>query len=39
MFKVFKQHIQYFMNDSAINWKDEVYMAWDADDGYIVEVI
>lgn len=38
IFKVFKQHIQYFMNDSAINWKDEVYIAWDADDGYIVEV-
>lgn len=37
-FKVFKQHIQYFMNDSAINWKDEVYITWDADDGYIVEV-
>ncbi len=27
IFKVFKQHIQYFMNDSAINWKDEVYIA------------
>ena len=39
IFKVFKQHIQYFMNDSAINWKDEVYIAWDADDGYIVEVV
>lgn len=39
IFKVFKQHIQYFMNDSAINWKDEVYMTWDADDGYIVEVV
>ena len=37
-FKVFKQHIQYFMNDSVINWKDEVYITWDADDGYIVEV-
>ncbi len=38
IFKVFKQHIQYFMNDSVINWKDEVYITWDADDGYIVEV-
>lgn len=36
--KVFKQHIQYFTNDEAINWKEKVYITWDADDGYIVEV-
>lgn len=38
LFKVFKQHIQFFTNDSAINWKDAVYISWDPADGYIVEV-
>lgn len=38
LFKVFRQHLQYFTDESAINWKEKVYITWDADDGYIVEV-
>ncbi len=38
LFKVFKQHLQYFLDEKPINWKEEVYIAWSADDGFIVEV-
>lgn len=37
MFKVFKQHVNYMDMGPLIKWDDEVYVAWDADDGYIVE--
>ncbi len=36
-FKVFKQHVNYMDMGPLIKWDDEVYVAWDADDGYIVE--
>lgn len=36
--RVFKQHVMYFMDEPSINWKDEVYMWWNANDSYIVEV-
>jgi len=36
-FKVFKQHMNYLDMGPQIKWDDEVFVAWDADDGYIVE--
>jgi len=38
MFRVFKQHVKFFMDEKAINWKDQVYIWWDNRDGYVVEV-
>jgi len=37
-FKVFKQHIQYYLDETVINWNDHVYIWWNADDGFILEV-
>jgi len=38
VFRVFKQHIVYFMDENPIKWKDEVYIWWYANDGFTVEV-
>jgi spermidine/putrescine transport system ATP-binding protein len=38
MFRVFKQHVKFFTDEKAINWKDNVYIWWHNNDGYIVEV-
>jgi spermidine/putrescine transport system ATP-binding protein len=38
-FKVYQQHESYLERGPAIRWTDEVYLNWDADDGYIVELI
>lgn len=38
LFKTFKQHVKYFMDETPINWKDSVYIWWNVDDEYIVEV-
>ena len=38
MFRVFRQHVQFFMDEKAIKWKDEVYIWWNDNDGYVVEV-
>jgi spermidine/putrescine transport system ATP-binding protein len=38
MFRVFKQHVKFFMDEKAINWKDRVYIWWNDNDGYVVEV-
>jgi len=38
MFRVFKQHVKFFMDEKSINWKDQVYIWWDNRDGYVVEV-
>ena len=38
LFKVIKQHIKYFIDEVPINWKDEVYIWWYADDEYILEI-
>lgn len=40
-FKVFKQHAVYFddNDEGAIWWDEEAYIAWGADDGFLVEVI
>ena len=37
--KVFKQHTNYLDDGPEIQWKDEVYISWSAEDGYIVEDI
>ncbi len=37
LFRVFRQHIKYHLNEKDISWNDEVYIRWSADDGYIVE--
>ncbi len=37
--KVFKQHQNYLEDGPEIAWKDEVFVSWSANDGYIVEVI
>ena len=37
--KVFKQHMNYLDDGPEIAWKDEVYISWSAEDGYIVEDI
>ncbi len=39
-FKIFVQHSAFFddEDEEAIWWDEEVYMYWDADDGYLVEV-
>jgi spermidine/putrescine transport system ATP-binding protein len=38
MIRVMKQHANYSDEGPDIVWKDEVYISWSADDGYIVEV-
>ena len=38
-FKVYKQHENYIERGPEIRWTDEVFLNWDADDGYIVELI
>jgi spermidine/putrescine transport system ATP-binding protein len=38
-FKVFKQHESFLERGPDISWHDPVYLSWDADDGYIVEVV
>ena len=38
VFKVFKQHAQYFTTEETIQWEDQVFIWWHADDGFIVEV-
>jgi spermidine/putrescine transport system ATP-binding protein len=38
VFRVMKQHANYSDEGPDIVWKDEVYISWSADDGYIVEV-
>lgn len=37
--KVFKQHTTYLDDGPEIAWKDNVYISWSANDGYIVEDI
>lgn len=37
--KVFKQHTSFLDDGLEIDWKDEVYISWSANDGYIVEDI
>ncbi|MCX7653322.1 MAG: ABC transporter ATP-binding protein [Fervidobacterium sp.] len=36
--KVYKQHVSYLLDEKIIQWKDEVFLYWNPDDSYIVEV-
>lgn len=36
--KVYKQHVSYLLDERIIKWKDEVFLYWDPDDSFIVEV-
>jgi spermidine/putrescine transport system ATP-binding protein len=36
MIRVIKQHAQYYDEGPDIVWKDQVYLSWSANDGYIV---
>ncbi|MDR1903925.1 MAG: ABC transporter ATP-binding protein [Treponema sp.] len=38
LIRVIKQHAKYSDEGPDIVWKDEVYLSWGANDGYIVEV-
>jgi len=38
VFKVFKQHAQYFTAEEPIQYEDRVFLWWHADDSFIVEV-
>jgi spermidine/putrescine transport system ATP-binding protein len=38
IFRVFKQHVKFFMDEKPINWKDSVFIWWYASDGFVVEV-
>ncbi|MCQ2613560.1 MAG: ABC transporter ATP-binding protein [Treponemataceae bacterium] len=37
--KVYKQHRNFLDDGPEIEWKDQVYVSWSANDGYIVEDI
>lgn len=37
LFKVFKQHIKYFMDEPVIDWYDKVFISWNSNDSYLVE--
>ena len=39
MIEVIKQHSNYLDDGPEIEWKDEVYISWGANDGYVVEDI
>jgi spermidine/putrescine transport system ATP-binding protein len=38
MIRAVKQHAKYYDEGPDIVWKDDVYISWSANDGYIVEV-
>lgn len=38
-FKVYKQHESYLEMGPEIKWTDDVWLSWDADDGYLVEKV
>ncbi len=35
--KTFKQHIRYLLDEKVIEWKDDVYIWWFADDSYLLD--
>ncbi|PLV60027.1 ABC transporter ATP-binding protein [Thermotoga sp. KOL6] len=37
--KVYKQHARYILDEPIIKWEDEVFVSWDPDDSFIVEVL
>jgi spermidine/putrescine transport system ATP-binding protein len=37
--RVIKPHARYSDEGPDIVWKDEVFLSWSANDGYVVEVL
>jgi spermidine/putrescine transport system ATP-binding protein len=37
-FKVYKQHVNYLLDETPIKWNEDVFIWWNVDDGFIVEV-
>jgi spermidine/putrescine transport system ATP-binding protein len=35
--KVYRQHIRYLLDENIIDWNDEVYVWWFADDSYLIK--
>jgi len=35
--KVYKQHVRYLLDEDIIDWNDEVYVWWFADDSYLLK--
>ena len=38
LLRAFKQHIKYQLDETPISWKEEVFLSWNYNDGYLVEV-
>jgi spermidine/putrescine transport system ATP-binding protein len=38
-FRVFKQHTQFRLNEGEIGWHEKAFISWDANDGYIVDIL
>ncbi|MGC8820866.1 MAG: ABC transporter ATP-binding protein [Fervidobacterium sp.] len=36
--RVYKQHVSYLLDEKIIQWKDKVFLYWNPDDSFIVEV-
>ncbi|ACJ75845.1 ferric cations import ATP-binding protein FbpC 1 [Thermosipho africanus TCF52B] len=36
--RVYKQHVNYLLDEPILTWKDEVFVSWDPNDSFIVEV-
>jgi len=34
---VHRQHSRFLLDEKAIRWKDEVWISWHADDGFMLE--
>ena len=35
--QVFRQHARYFLDEQPLRWKDEVWIWWHADDGFMLD--
>ncbi|MCD6105533.1 MAG: ABC transporter ATP-binding protein [Thermosipho sp. (in: Bacteria)] len=36
--KIYKQHVNYLLDEKIIHWKDEVFVSWNPNDSFIIEV-
>jgi spermidine/putrescine transport system ATP-binding protein len=35
--QVFRQHARYFLDEKPLRWKDEAWIWWHADDGFMLD--
>ena len=35
--KTYRQHVRYLLDEEIIEWKDDVYIWWYADDSYLLK--